>query len=149
MPRAASIASGSGTAEGGRMHEERTRPASSAASGEEAIAALRDELAALSARLDALERRAVSGEGGAGRLAETGRTLARRAAAAWNAWRGPAAAAPAGTGPGSGAVAGTAARDGWVGIVILAILGLIAALLAVELAEEIGKALRRLWRWIT
>ncbi|WP_161988379.1 hypothetical protein, partial [Elioraea sp. Yellowstone] len=61
----------------------------------------------------------------------------------------PAAAAPAGTGPGSGAVAGTAARDGWVGIVILAILGLIAALLAVELAEEIGKALRRLWRWIT
>jgi hypothetical protein len=129
------------------MSEETARPEGAAPERED-LAELRRALDALSARIAALEQTAGAGAGAAAGLAAAGRTLQRRAAAAWTAWRGSGSQPPA-TEPAGAGTAGAAAREGWFGTVILVTLGLLAALLAIELAEEIGKAVRRLWRWIT
>jgi hypothetical protein len=129
------------------MSEESARPEATAPERED-LADLRRALDALNARIAALEQAAGARAGAAAGLAAAGRTLQRRAAAAWTAWRG-SGSEPSATGPAGAGTAGAAAREGWFGTLILVTLGLLAALLAIELAEEIGKAVRRLWRWIT
>lgn len=115
-------------------------------------ATLEERIAALEARIAALEARgAGSQSAGAGnfaaltrRLAEEGRTFAARAAAAWQGFRGGDAVRPSASGAAT-AVAGSSLLS----TALFVVLGLIAALLAWELVEEVAKGFARFWRWLT
>ncbi|WP_114377109.1 hypothetical protein [Elioraea thermophila] len=115
-------------------------------------AALEERLAALEARLAALEARQGGAQSASAgnfaaltrRLAEEGRAFAARISAAWNGFRGGDAVQPSATGAAT-ATAGSSP----LATALFVVLGLIAALLAWELVEEVAKGLARFWRWLT
>lgn len=115
-------------------------------------AALEERLAALEARVAALEARRGGAQSASGgnvaaltrRLAEEGRAFAARVSAAWNGFRGGASVQPSA----HGAAMATAGSSP-LATALFVVLGLIAALLAWELVEEVAKGFARFWRWLS
>lgn len=111
----------------------------------DAIARLCDQVARLEARLERVEAR-VEAPAPAARLGGMVDAARSRAGAAWAAMT---AAGP--DEPGAGATAGQpagAARRSAVGLMGMIVVALLAAWVAVEIADELFRALRRLLRWL-
>lgn len=142
------------------MTDDTTPDTPSPHGGGDDIAGLRAELRALALRIEALENRsAASAPGGpdlTDHLAAAATTARTRAGAAWAALRGqppaPSAAPGVASGPdGAGHPAGAPAarrQRSALATVSLILLGLLAALVAIELIEEIWHGLRHVLRWI-